>query len=61
MLLVLEYFFPQLVPLIKQDLVLPLQFIVVSLAALPTQVVLDLVCEVLVQILGHLQLLLHDL
>lgn len=60
MLLILEHLLPELVPLVHQCLMLPSQFLVIALA-LARQVLLDLVCKVLVQVLRHLQLLLHDL
>lgn len=47
MFLILENFFPQLVPLIQQGLMLSPQFLVISFA-LACQVLFDLVCEVLV-------------
>lgn len=61
MLLVLEHFFPQLVPLLQQQFLLFLQLLVVALVDLPRQVLLYLVGKVLVQVLRHLQLFLHDL
>jgi hypothetical protein len=47
MFLILEHLLPQLVSLVHHGLMLPSQFLVVSLA-LASEVLLDLVCEVLV-------------
>ncbi len=61
MLLILEHLFPQLVPLLHQQLGLLLQLLELAIAHLPSQVLLYLVGKVLIQILGHLELLLHYL
>ena len=60
MLLVFEYFFPQLVSLVHQGLMLSLHSLIVSLTALPSQKLFDLVCKMLVKILGYFEFLLYD-
>lgn len=60
MLLVFEYLLPQLVSLVHQGLVLSLHPLVVSLTALASQELFDLVRKMLVKILGDFELLLYD-
>ena len=61
MLLVFHHLLSQLVSLLRYRLVVFRQFLVLSLIRIPTQIQLDLVCEVLIQIFGHLELLLDYL
>lgn len=60
MLLVLEDFLPQLVAFFLDGLVLLLEFLVVSIAHIASQILFDFVSEVLVEILRDFQLLLDD-
>lgn len=60
MLLVLEDFLPQLVAFFLDGLVLLLEFLVVSIAHIASQILFDFVSEVLVEILRDFQLFLDD-
>lgn len=60
MLLVLEDFLPQLVAFFLDGLVLLLEFLVVSIAHIASEILFDFVSEVLVEILRDFQLLLDD-
>jgi hypothetical protein len=59
-LLVLEDFLPQLVAFFLDGLVLLLEFLVVSIAHIASEILFDFVSEVLVEILRDFQLLLDD-
>jgi len=60
-LLVFEHLLTQLVTLLLDCFVLLLQFLVIAITQLTTQILLNLICKMLVQIFSHLQLLLYYL
>ena len=60
LLLILKHLIPQLIPLIHHQPVLPPQLLHISLTPLPN-ILINLIRKMLIQILSHLQLLLHYL
>lgn len=61
MLLVFEHLLSQLVALVEQNLVLLFQFFVLSFGGFSRKELLYFVREVLIEVFGHLQLLLDNL
>ena len=53
MFLIFEDLFAKLVSLIQQNLVFALQFLVVAIIAITSQVIFYLVCKVLIQVFCH--------
>jgi hypothetical protein len=61
MLLILKDLIPQLIPLLYQGLLFLLQLLNIAILPFPSQILLNLIGKMLIQILRHLQLLLHNL